>query len=179
MSETIPPIGSSPTAPKTSALAIWSLVLGILSLICCTIFAAIPGVICGHKALSRIKQSGGVIQGRGLAIGGLITGYLGMLLAIALIPMMIGTAIPAFTKARETAQKIACIVNQQQIDAAKKQWADKNNKQPTDVPTESDLAPYLPGGHMPKCPTGGTYKINAVGEKATCSNPAHKIEPQQ
>jgi hypothetical protein len=176
MSETIPPIGGSPTASKNSALAIWSLVLGILSLICCTVFSAIPGIICGHMALSRIKQSAGALQGRGMAIGGLITGYLGILLAIILIPTV---AIPAFTKGRETSQKIICVINQQQIDAAKKQWADKNQKQPTDVPTESDLAPYLAGGHMPKCPGGGTYKINAVGEKATCSIPTHKIEPQQ
>jgi len=47
--------------------------LGILSLACFSIFAAIPGVICGHKALSRIKRSSGAIAGQGLAIAGLIT----------------------------------------------------------------------------------------------------------
>ena len=33
---------------KTSAQAIWSLVLGILSFICFGLFAGIPAVICGH-----------------------------------------------------------------------------------------------------------------------------------
>jgi hypothetical protein len=42
------------------------LVLGILSLVCFTIFAAIPGVICGHKALSKIKHSNGTLTGQGL-----------------------------------------------------------------------------------------------------------------
>ena len=57
MNETIPPSLGNEAQPKTSGLAIWSLVLGILSLACFTIFAAIPGVICGHKALSKIKRS--------------------------------------------------------------------------------------------------------------------------
>lgn len=70
MNETsLPPFGNVPQ-PKTSALAIWSLVLGILSLLCFTIFAAIPGVICGHKALSKIKNSGGTLTGQGMAIAG-------------------------------------------------------------------------------------------------------------
>jgi hypothetical protein len=63
-----------------------------------------------------------------------------------------------------------------QIDLAKQQRALDKQKQPTDVPTESDLAPYLPGGKMPKCPGGGDYKINALGEKPTCSISKHKIE---
>ena len=64
--------------PKTSALAVWSLVLGVLSLMCFSILAAIPGVICGHKAISRIGKSGGGLSGKGLAIAGLVTGYIGI-----------------------------------------------------------------------------------------------------
>jgi hypothetical protein len=170
MSETIPPIGSD-APPKTSALAIWSLVLGILSLFCFSIFTAIPGVICGHKALSRIKRSSGSLAGQGLAIAGLVTGYVGILLAIVAIPMM----IPASLKAREAVQKLNCIANLRQIDTAKQQWAVQNKKQPTDIPTQSDLAPYL-NGRLLKCPAGGVYQINAVGEQSTCSIPKHKRE---
>jgi hypothetical protein len=70
MSETIPPPLENAVQPKTSALAIWSLVLGILSLACFTIFTAIPSVICGHKALSKIKLSNGTLAGQGLAVAG-------------------------------------------------------------------------------------------------------------
>ena len=56
MDESIPPLPGKAPQPKTSALAIWSLVLGILSLSCFSILSAIPGVICGHKALSKIKR---------------------------------------------------------------------------------------------------------------------------
>ncbi len=41
---------------------------------------SIAGVICGHIALSQIKKTGE--QGRGMAIAGLIIGYIGIVLAI-------------------------------------------------------------------------------------------------
>ena len=101
MNETTPPPPGVASQPKTSALAIWSLVLGILSLACFSIFTAIPGVICGHKALSKIKHSGGTLAGQGLAIAGLVTGYLGIVWAMIFIPMMMAIAIPNFVKARD------------------------------------------------------------------------------
>ncbi|MBC8094837.1 MAG: DUF4190 domain-containing protein [Akkermansiaceae bacterium] len=176
MNETIPPISSNAPTPKTSALAIWSLVLGVLSLVCCSIFAAVPGVICGHKALSRIKNSMGILEGRGLAISGLVTSYLGIALAVFIIPMLLAIAIPNFVKARETAQKNGCINNLRSIDEAKHQWAADKQKQTTDIPAESELTPYLTNRQMPNCPAGGDYTINAEGDSATCSIPKHTLE---
>jgi hypothetical protein len=73
----------------TSGLAIASLVLGIAGL--CTGIAAIGAVITGHMALGRINQSNGVLQGRGLAIAGLILGYIEIVfLAIFIILIVIG-----------------------------------------------------------------------------------------
>lgn len=43
----------------------------------------IIAVILGHIVLSRIRRSGGAQTGRGLAIGGLVTGYIGCLLVLA------------------------------------------------------------------------------------------------
>jgi hypothetical protein len=160
--------------PKTSGLAIWSLVLGILSLFCFSIFAAIPGVICGHKALSRIKRSGGAIPGQGLAIGGLVTGYIGIALSLIMVPLMLAIAVPNFIRARDTAQKHICENNLRQIQDAKQQWATKNKKEANETPTESDLIPYLNSG-MQRCPAGGNYKLNAVSDSATCSIPTHKV----
>jgi competence protein ComGC len=180
MNEDIPPLTIN-TPPKTSALAVWSLVLGILSLACFSIFAAIPGVICGHKALSRIKYSDGRISGQGLAIGGLVTGYLGIAWAIFMIPLMMAIAIPNFVKARETAQANACINNLRQIDAAKNEWALENNKTTNDIPTAQDLDKYIKSGFASlHCPAGGTYTIGHVGEPPACSlstnvTPAHVL----
>lgn len=81
--------------------AVASLVLGIIALV--SLFAclvggvlAIPGAICGHMALSEIKRSGGMAQGRGLAIGGLACSYatiaIGVLMLLVFGVMMIAAA---------------------------------------------------------------------------------------
>ena len=51
----------------------------------------------------------------------------------------------------------------------------EKNKADTDVPKAADLVKYLKGGHMPTCPQGGTYSINAVGESPTCTYPGHEL----
>ena len=178
MNETIPPPIGTASPPKASALAVWSLVLGILSLTCFTIFTAIPGVICGHKALSRIKRSGGELTGQGLAIAGLVTGYIGIAWAILFIPLMMAIAIPNFVKARDMAQTNMCINNLRQIDGAKNEWALENDKKAGTPVTEADIKQYIKldaNGNLPKCPAGGTYTIGKVGEPPTCSVPGHKL----
>ncbi|MGC4016669.1 MAG: GYF domain-containing protein [Luteolibacter sp.] len=67
----------TPYAP-TNGLAIASMVCGIVSIFMCWvhILGAIPAVICGHMALARINESPVPMGGRGMAIAGLILGYL-------------------------------------------------------------------------------------------------------
>lgn len=70
---TATPYGSAnPYAPapqqKTNTLAIVSLVLAFV--------VSLGAVICGHIALNQIKKTGE--QGRGLAIAGLVLGYIGL-----------------------------------------------------------------------------------------------------
>ena len=141
MNETPPPPVQN--QPKNCGLAIWSLVLGILSLTCFYLLTAIPAVVCGHMAYSRIKRSGGLLVGEGLALGGLITGYISNALSVVMIPMMVAIAVPNFVKARNTAQKNACINNLRQIEAAKQQWALENKKEDTDTPTQSDVGRFI------------------------------------
>ena len=159
--------------PKTSPLAIWSLVLGILSLTCFYILAAIPAVICGHVARSRIKHSAGTLTGDGLALAGMITGYIGVALSVVVLPMMLAIAIPNFVRARNTAQMNACNNRLRQIDGAKQQWALENKKADTETPSKDDLNRYLFHGEFPICPGGGTYTINPVNRDPTCSIPKH------
>ncbi|MFD0895151.1 DUF4190 domain-containing protein [Luteolibacter ambystomatis] len=70
------PYGAVPYVPS-SGLAIASMVCGIVSLFLCyfAILGAIPAVICGHLALTRIKESPIPMGGRGMAIAGLVLGY--------------------------------------------------------------------------------------------------------
>ena len=179
MNETTPPtIGSAPQ-PKTPALAVWSLVLGILGLllllVCIGPLFAIPGVICGHMAYSRIKHSSGALAGQGMALAGLITGYVSIGLSAFLLPMMMAIAIPNFVKARDTSMMNACINNLRQIDAAKNEWALEDGKKTGDVPTAQDLKPFFKNGLFPVCPAGGIYTIGAVSNAPACSIPGHKL----
>src|SRR5207245_6277551 len=66
----------------TAPAAIWSIVLAILSFTCGWLFTAIPAVICGHIARSKIRKSGGALGGKGIATAGLILGYIALVLGI-------------------------------------------------------------------------------------------------
>lgn len=82
------PLPGAPNIPyhltnvtQTSNLATWSLVFGLLGLFCCFLgpLVAIPAVIFGHMSLAEIKRNP-AMSGRGMAIAGLILGYLTILL---------------------------------------------------------------------------------------------------
>lgn len=151
---------------RTAGVAIASLVLGILGLACLGPLGAIPAVICGHIAWSKIRHSAGVLQGEGLALAGLITGYIG----IALIPLMAAIAIPSFVKARDTAQRNICVNNMRQLDAAKDQAAIKHGYTDGATIPESEFAEFLRDGFSGlECPKGGRYTINPYGQDPACS----------
>jgi Domain of unknown function (DUF4190) len=83
-----PPPVPQPTS-RTAPIAIWSLVLAILSFTCGWLFTAIPAVICGHIAWSKIRKSGGTLSGKGIAAAGLILGYIGLALGVLVIPLLV------------------------------------------------------------------------------------------
>lgn len=64
----------------------WAIASLVVSLVSCG-FGSILGVIFGHVAMSQIKRNGD--QGRGLAIAGLIIGYLGLLAVIGFVVLVI------------------------------------------------------------------------------------------
>ena len=67
---------------KKKGLAIVSLVCGIIGGYTSTV--SIIAVICGHLALNRIKKDPNLYSGKGLAIAGLILGYLGLAIGLVL-----------------------------------------------------------------------------------------------
>ena len=153
--------------PKTAEIAIASLVLGILGLTCIGPLGAIPAVICGHIAWSKIKNSAGTLRGEGLALAGLITGYI----SIVVIPLMAALAIPSFVKARDVSQQNVCIENMRMITEAKNQAAlDSGHYKEGSLVPEDEVSVYLKSGLSGLvCPAGGRYTINAVGQEPKCS----------
>ncbi len=65
--------------PRTNSLAIASLVTGILSWVLCPFLGAGLAVIFGHVARGQIRQSGE--GGTGMALAGLILGYVNLALS--------------------------------------------------------------------------------------------------
>ncbi len=78
-----------PMAP-TCGMAIASMVCGIVCLMLCYIHgvAALPAVICGHVALKQINNSLVPMGGRGMAIAGLVTGYIGLAMQLGWIGLI-------------------------------------------------------------------------------------------
>jgi hypothetical protein len=82
---------------RTSGLAIASLVLSLIGP-----FGCIPAIVCGHIALRKIRKDARV-QGRGLALAGLIIGYVGLCLLIVpitLIFLLYGWRAKSYTTSR-------------------------------------------------------------------------------
>ncbi|HXZ75970.1 MAG TPA: DUF1707 and DUF4190 domain-containing protein [Streptosporangiaceae bacterium] len=73
------PVAPVPPAPpqwaKTNSLAITSLICGIAQFMFGPL-ATIPAVVCGHMARSQIRRTGE--QGAGMALAGLILGWIGV-----------------------------------------------------------------------------------------------------
>jgi prepilin-type N-terminal cleavage/methylation domain-containing protein len=97
-----------------------------------------------------------------------------IMIVVAIIGLLAAIAIPNFIKARQASQKAACIANLKTIDGAKATWALEQKKTNTDVPTDTDLfgaTTYI--REKPSCPAGGTYSLNQVDAKPTCTVPDH------
>ena len=96
-----------------------------------------------------------------------------IMIVVAIIGLLAAIAIPNFVKARQSSQKNACIANLKQIDGAKATWALENKKNNTDTPPTTEL--YGSTNYIrvePECPGGGTYAINQVDTRPTCSKSA-------
>lgn len=81
---------------KTSGLAIASLVLSLLG---CFVVTAIAGVICGHIARRRIRNNP-ALGGAGLALAGLIIGYVLLVISIAWWTVFTIVFVKRFNEAR-------------------------------------------------------------------------------
>ena len=75
---------------KTSTTAILSLVFGLLSWLVVPLLGSIAAIICGHLARGEIRRAAGQIEGDGMAIAGLVLGYLQLaLILLAIVAVML------------------------------------------------------------------------------------------
>jgi Domain of unknown function (DUF4190) len=74
--------GDQPAAAGTNTKAVWSLVLGILSLFCCGVVTGVIAIVLGRMAQNEIAASGGYQGGAGMAKAGFVLGIIGAVLSV-------------------------------------------------------------------------------------------------
>lgn len=100
----IPTVQVAVERPRTSGLAIASLVLALFGGL---VLPALISMILGIIALIQIAKSNGKLTGRGFAIAG-----------IAISGLIVLIVYPVFVRARETARKYSCQNNMKELGTA-------------------------------------------------------------
>lgn len=135
---------------QTDGGAIASLILGIASIVLClNIFTGIPAIITGHISYSKIKKSMGRLKGEGMALTGLILGYI----SFPMVLVFAAVLIPNLLRARITANESAAMSTVRAINTAQVTYS-------TTYPAQGyapDLATLGPGSSS-ACSGGGTVE---------------------
>jgi type II secretory pathway pseudopilin PulG len=105
---------------KTSALAVWSIVLSFIPL------GGFLGLILGILAKARIADHRDRLKGDGLAIAGMVLGGLN-LLATCVLAMVAAIAIPSYLKARERGLETKVRANAEAVQMAVESYAGEHN----------------------------------------------------
>lgn len=150
--------------PPTSGLAITSLIFGLISMTMMVPFlSSIAAIICGHLARTEIRRSNGTLAGDGLALTGLITGYitligLVLLIAVAFAFLFFGLAMmPWAARFVPKSFEMDGLNNGRQIATACRAYAvDHGGAFPADL---EDLVPkYVPDHSVFECRLSGNVE---------------------
>jgi prepilin-type processing-associated H-X9-DG protein len=158
-----PPVPAQFGEAKTSGMAITSLVLGILGVFTCGV-TALVGLVLGIVSLVRINRSGGRLSGKGLAIAGICSSGVFLLM----LPIWAALMLPALARAKAKAQSINCVNNVKQLDLGILLYSQANGTQLP--PANSWCDAILPNVASPRvflCPaaTGGGRCHYAFNQK--------------
>lgn len=131
-----PPIGAVPAVPrplagggeappKTSGLAIASLVLGLLGLFSCGI-TSLVGLVLGIVAAVKIKKSNGQLTGTGLAVAGICVSVFIIIVGLGIGAAALSRNMANATKPKTQVQSGSCVSNLKQIGLAARMWSNDN-----------------------------------------------------
>lgn len=152
------PTAAAPAAnpgPQSSGMALASLICGIAAFILLPILAAVPAIILGHIALSRIRRDPFGFGGRGQAVAGLVLGYVNLAL-IPFIAILAGLTLPALAKAKGNAQRISCVNNLKQVALAARIYS--NDHQETFPPSFGAMSNELVTPKILICPGDSSHQ---------------------
>ena len=147
----------------SSTLAITSLVLGILSVICFGIVAGIPAIITGHMARGRARQFPDRYGNAGLGLAGVILGYVSIVETVVLVFAMLLPMLAALGGAKSKAQEVQCASNLKQIGLAVQMYAQDNKDRFPE--TLKQLGTYLGTSGALVCPSDAVLKAQSLDAK--------------
>jgi hypothetical protein len=99
-----------------------------------------------------------------------------IILVLAIVTLLAAVAIPRRRHVSPDALRRACILNLKDIEGAKRRWAAGNKRAESDTPTDADL--FGPARYIERkldCPGGGTYSLNPIQAKPTCTIAGHAL----
>lgn len=91
-----------------------------------------------------------------------------VIIVVAIIGLLAAINIPNLYAARARALKNMCFSNLRRIELAKAVFAKQSGKTNSTVIANAEI---FGGNYMeePRCPSGGTYTLGAIGEPPHCS----------
>jgi len=167
----ITPTAATPVAPvpvasvpeETSGKAIASLICGLFLFV---FPMSILAIIFGHLSLSEIRKSAGRLKGHGMAVAGLVLGYLGVA-AIPFVLIMAAILIPNLLRARMVANESSALAGVRTLFTAEVSYSSSHPDKGytctlSDLSSEGLIDAGLAGGQ----------KHGYVFELQDCSPPA-------
>ena len=109
---------NQPAGKKTPAGAVWSLVLGILSLFCLWLLGSIPAIILGALSIKKAKANPDTVGGEGLALAGIITGAIGIFTGLMTVGIMASIAMPAYNGIADRAGEVKAMNSVREVAVA-------------------------------------------------------------
>lgn len=139
-------------APRTSPMAIWSLILGILGLVTCGL-GAIAGLVLGILGLKQTKDRPAEFTGGGLAIAGIIISAI--MIPVGGIGTPAALMFPVFARAQESAKQSLCQNHVKQLGTAMRVYlAEYDDTYPPAAQWSDLLKPYARmGPKVYQCPS--------------------------
>ena len=96
------------------------------------------------------------------------------MIVVLIIGILLAIAVPQFVTMRTKSQTATCIDNLTEIESAKEIWAQETHQPATATAAQTDLVPgYIKS--FPSCPSAGTYTIQPLDTRPTCTVAAHVL----
>ena len=93
---------------------------------------------------------------------------IGLAVALIIICIIAGAALPQYFKSRDAAREAACATNRGVLDDAEQAAMLQTWLRRSDTMEIDDLVPeYL--SKLPRCDEGGFYALNGPGKPSSCS----------